>query len=52
MRWVVEMDSGGIFFKKTQFIGMTYIPSFLKTDSGTQKLIGLIQKHTESRVIS
>jgi hypothetical protein len=37
MKYAVEMGSGG----------MIYIPSFLKTDLGIQKLIGDSQTHRE-----
>jgi hypothetical protein len=42
MKYAVEMTSGV----------MTYIPCFIKTDSGIQKLIGSIRRHTDSKVIS
>jgi hypothetical protein len=35
MKYAIEMSSGG----------MIYIPSFIKTDLGVQKLIGGIHKH-------
>jgi hypothetical protein len=41
MRYAVEMASGAVI----------YIPSFVKIGSGIQKLIGKIQRHTESMVI-
>jgi hypothetical protein len=42
MKYSVKMDSGD----------MIYIPSFIKTGSGIQKLIGGINRHTHSMVIS
>jgi hypothetical protein len=42
MKSSVEMDSGG----------MIYLPSFIKIDSGIQKLMGGIHRHTVSMVIS
>jgi hypothetical protein len=42
MKYVVEMGTGA----------MTYIPSFVKTGSGIQKLTGSIYRHTKSMVIS
>jgi hypothetical protein len=38
MKYVVEMDSGA----------MIYLPSFIKTGSGIQKLIGGKYSHTDS----
>jgi hypothetical protein len=42
MKYAVEMGSGV----------MIYIPNFIKTGSGIQKLIRGIQRHTDSKVIS
>jgi hypothetical protein len=42
MKCVVEMGSGA----------MIYIPSFIKTGSGIQKLIGGIHRHTDSMEIA
>jgi hypothetical protein len=42
MKYAVEMGSGA----------RIYIPSFIKTGSGTQKLIAGIHRHTDSTVIS
>jgi hypothetical protein len=42
MKYAFEMDWGA----------MIYIPSFIKTGSGIQKLIGGIHRHTDSKVIS
>jgi hypothetical protein len=42
MKHAVEMGSGA----------MIYIPSFIKTDSGIQKLIGEIQRHTDCMEIA
>jgi hypothetical protein len=42
MKYAVEMGSGA----------MIYIPSFMKTGSGTQKLIGGIHRHTDSMEIA
>jgi hypothetical protein len=42
MEYAVEMGSGV----------MIYIPSFIKIDSGIQKLIGGIHRHTDSKAIS
>jgi hypothetical protein len=42
MKYAVEIGSGA----------MTYIPSFIKIGSGIQKLIGVIHRHTDSKVIS
>jgi hypothetical protein len=42
MKYAVEIGSGV----------MTYIPNFIKTGSGIQKLIGGINRHTDRLVIS
>jgi hypothetical protein len=42
MKYAVEMGSGA----------MTYIPSFLKTGSAIEKLIGVRYRHTESMEIA
>jgi hypothetical protein len=42
MKYAVEIDSGA----------MIYMPSLIKIGSGTQKLIGGIQRDTDSMVIS
>jgi hypothetical protein len=42
MKYAVEMGSGA----------MIYIPSFIKIDSGIQRLVGGINRHTDSMVIS
>jgi hypothetical protein len=42
MKYDVEMDSGA----------MIYIPSFIKTGTGIQNLIGGIQRHIDSKMIS
>jgi hypothetical protein len=42
MKYAVEMGSGG----------MIYIPSFINIDSGIQKLIGGIRRHTDSMEIA
>jgi hypothetical protein len=42
MKYAVEMGSGA----------MIYIPSFIKSGSGIQKLIGGIHRHTDSMVTS
>jgi hypothetical protein len=39
MNYAVEMGSGA----------MIYIPSFIKIDSGTQKLVGGIHIHTHAK---
>jgi hypothetical protein len=39
MKYAVEMDSGA----------MIYVPSFIKIDSGVQKLIGGIQRHPDTQ---
>jgi hypothetical protein len=42
MKYTAEMGSGA----------MIYIPVFIRIGSGIQKLIGGIQRHTDSKVIS
>jgi hypothetical protein len=42
MKYAVEMGSGA----------MIYIPSFIKISSGFPKLIGGIQRHTDSMMIA
>jgi hypothetical protein len=42
MEYAVEMDWGA----------MIYIPSFIKTGSGIQKLVGWINRHRDNKVIS
>jgi hypothetical protein len=42
MKYAVEMGSGA----------MMYIPSFINTGSGFQKLIGGIQEHTDRKEIA
>jgi hypothetical protein len=41
MKYAVEIGSGA----------MIYIPSFIKTGSGIQKLMGGIHRHTDKKVI-
>jgi hypothetical protein len=41
MKYAVEMGSGA----------MIYIPSFIQTGSGIQKLVRLIDRHTDSMEI-
>jgi hypothetical protein len=38
MKYVAEIGSGA----------MIYIPSFIKTDSGIQKIMGRVHRHTDS----
>jgi hypothetical protein len=42
MKYAVEMSS----------VAMIYIPSFIQIGSGIQKLIGGINRHTDSMMIS
>jgi hypothetical protein len=42
MKYVVEMGSGA----------MTHMPSLIKTRSGIQKLMGRIQRHADSMLMS
>jgi hypothetical protein len=46
MKYAVETGSDTMIYIHT------YIPSFIKTGSGIQKLMGEIHRHAESMVIS